>query len=503
MINPADFAALPAHVARPRYDRSKLTVGIAHVGVGGFHRAHQAMYLDRLLQSGFDDDWAIVGIGLLPGDAVMRDALRGQSFAYTLVLKHPDGSSDVQVIGSIVDYVFAPDDPAAAVERLADPAIRIVSLTVTEGGYHVNQASGEFDAGSADILHDLRDPARPRTVFGVVVEALRVRRERGIPAFTVLSCDNVMANGSVARHAFSSFASLRDPELGSWVRDSVSFPSTMVDRITPQTTDDHRRELAASHGIDDAWPVIAEPFAQWVIEDRFPLGRPQWQRVGAQLVDDVAPYELMKLRLLNASHQAMAYFGSLLGYAWAHEAASDPLVTRLLERYWSEEAIPTLPEVPGVDLSGYTTTLLERYRNPAIRDTLARLCAETSDRIPTFLLPVVRSNLDAGRPIAMSAAVVASWAHYVDDASERGRATDVVDARRDRVMAAARRARTDPPAFLEDPEIFGTLATDQAFADAFTTAFDLLRTRPVREGLAMIVGHQDDGLSSVSATVQP
>ncbi|HEU4849187.1 MAG TPA: mannitol dehydrogenase family protein [Terrimesophilobacter sp.] len=487
MISPADFALLPASVARPTYDRSRLTAGIAHFGIGGFHRSHQARYLDELLERGEASDWAILGIGLLPQDARMRDVMRSQDHAYTLVLKHPDGRSEARVIGSIVDYLFAPDDPGAVIERLADPAIRIVSMTVTEGGYNISPATSEFDESAEGVVHDLTYPSAPRTVFGLVIEALRVRRERGIEPFTVLSCDNMAGNGDVARRTFSAFAALRDPELGAWVLDTVAFPNSMVDRITPQTTDEDRAELASRYGIEDAWPVVAESFTQWVIEDRFSLGRPPWERVGAQLVQDVTPYELMKLRLLNASHQALGYFGSLMGYHWVHEAATDPLITRLLERYWAEEAIPTLPPVPGVDLRAYTNTLLERYRNPAIRDTLARLCAEASDRIPTFLLPVVRAELAVGGPVELSAAVVASWARYAEGVDDQGAPIQIVDARRERLMSAARRQHDDPTAFIEDAELFGNLAEQESFVRPYLRALDLLHSGTAGEALEALL----------------
>lgn len=482
MPSPDEFDRLPPEVERPSYDRSRLIARIAHIGVGGFHRSHQAMYLDRLLEQGLTD-WAIVGIGLRPEDARMRDAMAAQACAYTLVLKHPDGSWDASVIGSIVAYLYAPDDPAAVVERLADPAIRIVSMTVTEGGYNINQTTGEFDADATAIVRDLAHPEAPATVFGFVVEALRTRRDRGVPPFVVQSCDNVQGNGEVARRVFSAYASLRDPELGAWVHESVAFPNSMVDRITPQTTPTDVAEVAERYGVRDAWPVVAEPFTQWVIEDRFPLGRPAWERVGAQLVDDVAPYESMKLRLLNAAHQAMAYFGHLMGYRWAHDAAADPLVTRLMERYWVEEALPTLRLVPGVDLAAYTTELLQRFRNPAIKDTLARLATDASDRIPKFLLPVVREQLEAGGPVRLATAVVASWARYAEGIDEQGAPIEIDDPRRDRLKAAAARQREHPTAFIEDRELFGDLVDHEAFRSAYLGTLALLHERGARATL--------------------
>lgn len=482
------FASLPPEVGRPSYDRGRLTAGIAHIGVGGFHRSHQAMYLDRLLQQGLATDWAIVGVGLRPEDARMRDVMAAQDGMYTLVLKHPDGRWEASVIGSIVEYLYAPDDPAAVVDRLADPAIRIVSLTITEGGYNINQATGEFDAAAPAVVRDLAHPDQPATVFGVVVEALRRRRKRGVSPFTVQSCDNVQGNGEVARRVFSAYASLHDPELGTWVHDSVAFPNSMVDRITPQTTETDVAEVSARYGVRDAWPVVAEPFTQWVIEDDFPLGRPAWERVGAQLVDDVAPYESMKLRLLNAAHQAMAYFGHLMGYRWAHDAAADPLVTRLLRRYWTEEAIPTLGPAPGMDPATYTDSLLERFRNPAIKDTLARLATDASDRIPKWVVPVVRDRLAEGGSVGMSAAIVASWARYAEGVDERGEPIDIIDSRKERIVSAASRQRDHPSAFIEDRELFGDLAQDESFRSAYLRALDLLHERGASATLQTLLG---------------
>ena len=279
------------------------------------------MYLDALMNRGRALDWAICGMGLLPGDARMRDALAAQDYLYTLMIKHPDGSTDARVIGSIVDFVFAPDDPEAAVERLADPSVRIVSLTITEGGYNFNQATGKFDRNNPDVVHDLSEPARPRTVFGLVVEALHRRRSRGIAPFAVMSCDNIQGNGHVAQRQFTAYAELRDPAFAAWIGDKVPFPNSMVDRITPVTTEDDRALLADRYGLRDRWPVVGEPFTQWVLEDNFVAGgesRPAFEEAGVQLVSDVEPYELMQLRLLNASHQALCYPGYFAGYRYAH-----------------------------------------------------------------------------------------------------------------------------------------------------------------------------------------
>ncbi|MBF4601596.1 mannitol dehydrogenase family protein [Frigoribacterium sp. VKM Ac-1396] len=464
-------------VAVPGYDRTGLTAGIVHFGVGGFHRAHQAMVIDRLLAAGEARDFAICGVGVLEQDRRMKEVMDAQGGLYTLVLKHPDGRREARVIGSIVEYLLAVDDPEGVVEKMASPETRIVSLTVTEGGYNFHHVTGEFDETNPAVRSDLEAVAAggsPHTTFGLVTAALQRRRERGIEPFTVMSCDNIPGNGHVAKKMFSAYAALVDPELATWMRESVSFPNCMVDRITPVTSDDDRAEVREGLGIDDAWPVVAEPFFQWVLEDDFPLGRPPYEDADVQLVDDVEPYEFMKLRLLNASHQGLCYFGYLSGYRYAHEATTDPAIAGFLRDYMDLEATPTLPEVPGIDLDDYKATLIERFQNPEVRDTLARLCAESSDRIPKWLLPVVRENLAAGGDVRRSAAIVASWARYAEAVDEQGDPITIVDRLADRLTAAALTQRDDRLAFLRDREVFGDLVDDDRFTSAYLDALDQL-----------------------------
>jgi mannitol 2-dehydrogenase len=299
------------------------------------------MYLDRLMEGGEGLDWGICGVGVLEQDAHMRDVIRAQDCLFTLVVRHADGSLEPRVVGSVLEYLFGPDDADAVHARLLDPAVRIVSLTVTEGGYLKNPATGEFDAENPAVVHDLAHPDSPVTAFAYVVEGLRRRREAGTAPFTVLSCDNLQGNGDYARQAVVGFARLLDPGLADWIDANVSFPNCMVDRITPATTDADREAVAAEFGIEDAWPVPAEPFTQWIVEDEFPTGRPALESVDVQFVDDVRPYELMKLRLLNADHQAIAYFGAPLGYVLVDEAMRDDRIRRYLERYMADEAAPT------------------------------------------------------------------------------------------------------------------------------------------------------------------
>jgi mannitol 2-dehydrogenase len=461
----------------PGYDRAEVGTGIVHVGVGGFHRAHQAMYADALMNQGESLDWGICGVGVMPADRAMRDALAAQDGLYTLVQKHSDGTWEPRVIGSIVEYLFAPDDPEAVIEKMAAHATRIVSLTVTEGGYNINDTTGEFDADHPDVRHDTMPGAIPRTAFGLIIEALRRRRERGLAPFTVMSCDNLPGNGDLTRGALTAFARLRNPDLAGWIDAETAFPNGMVDRITPETTEADRVGLLERFGIEDRWPVVCEPFTQWVLQDAFTAGRPAYGQAGVQLVGDVEPYELMKLRLLNASHQAMCYFGYLAGYRLVHEAAQDKLFRRFLRGYMDEEGTPTLPPVPGVDLDDYKSTLIERFSNPQIRDTIARLCAQSSDRIPKWLLPVVRDQLAAGGEIRRSAAVVASWARYAEGVDEQGEPITVLDRMAAVLAEYARREYDEPNAFITQESLFGDLASNERFAAEYQAALGLLHTR--------------------------
>jgi mannitol 2-dehydrogenase len=485
-LSSATLSTLSA--STPTYDREAASVGIVHFGFGNFHRSHVAMYLDRLMETGAGLDWGICGVGVLEQDATMRDVMRAQDCLFTLVVRHPDGSLEPRVVGSVLEYLYGPDDAAAVHRRLDDPAVRIVSLTVTEGGYLKNPATGDFDAENPAVVHDLAHPEDPRTAFAYVVEGLRRRRDAGAAPFTVLSCDNLQGNGDYARQAVVGFARLTDPELATWIDTSVTFPNCMVDRITPSTTDADREAVQREFGIDDEWPVPAEPFTQWIVEDEFPTGRPPLEAVGVQFVDDVRPYELMKLRLLNASHQAIAYFGAPRGYVLVDEALGDDRIRTYLERYMADEAAPTLGELPGIDLEGYMATLIERFSNPRMRDTLVRLATDGSNRMPTFTLPAIRANLEARRPIRLGAAMVAAWAEYW---SLIGRGEIVPPEVPDDVHAAEMTAAAGDPrpeAFVEIGVLFGDLAGDDTFLQEYLAARRSLVERGVHPTLDDLLG---------------
>jgi len=478
MLEPGALPALASRVEVPRYDRSAVTVGVVHIGVGGFHRAHEALYLDDVLAGG-ELEWGICGVGLMPSDAAARDAAAAQSGLYTLMTVAPDGELSSRVVGSLVRYLFGPDDPELVLDVLAAPTTRIVSLTITEGGYGVNDATGLFAPQDRATLADIEQGGPPRSALGYLTEALRRRREAGVPGFTVLSCDNIQGNGHVARVALTSFASRLDPDLADWIGREVAFPSSMVDRITP-VPDDATRELAHQVvGVHDAWPVRSESFRQWVVEDTFSHGRPDLAAVGVQLVEDVEPYEHMKLRLLNASHQVMAHVGLLADLIWVHDACRDPLVVALLRRYMQTEAIPTLGPVPGIELGAYCDQLLERFASEQVRDTLARQVVDSSARIPKFLLPVVAEQLRLGGPIDCCAVVLAAWSLRLERA-----VAPAPDLQHEVLLAASLSEQQTPGAMLDVCAVFGDLGANARLRSAYVDARRALGERGAMAVLA-------------------
>ena len=485
-LRASTLGSLAASVRTPTYDRTSLTQGIVHIGVGNFHRAHEALVIDDLLNGDSSQPWAICGVALLPSDEPMARRMQAQDGLYTLVEKHADGTWDTRIIGSITEVLFAPDEIDAVLAKLCEPNIKVVSLTITEGGYNFDPITGDFMDQTPSIRNDLTSAA-PTTVFGVITEALNRRRQAGIAPFTVMSCDNIQHNGDVAKRSFVAFATLRDAELGEWIAANVAFPNSMVDRITPMTTTDDVRKVSELINVQDECPVVCEPFFQWVLEDDFPQGRPDFEKVRVQIVSDVAPYEKMKLRLLNASHQGLAYFGYLEGYHYVHDAAQDANAASFLRRYMDEEATPTLDPVPGVDLDAYKSELIERFQNPEVKDTIARLCADPSDRIPKWLVPVIKDLLDRGRPVDMSAAIVASWARYAEGIDESGHPIEVVDPLNDELIPLARSQRTHPTAFIENTTLFGDLARNPAFREPYVATLQHLHDHGARDTHAWLL----------------
>jgi fructuronate reductase len=422
-LSQATLASLPASIERPRYDRAVVTPGIAHIGPGAFCRAHLCLYTDDVLARG-ESDWGIVGID--PLGPPVRDALAPQDWLYTLAVRAPEGDRR-RVIGSLQGVLSVPDEPEAALRRLADPSTRIVTLTVTEKGYCQDAATGALDETHPAIRADLAGTALPRSVPGLLSEAIARRRRARVGPFTVLVCDNLAENGSKAHRIVAHFASLRDPELGRFIADEVPFPCTMVDRITPATRDEDRAQLRAACGYDDAWPIVTEPFRQWVIEDRFVAGRPHWEDSGAQLVADVRPFELMKLRCLNGTHSALAYIGSLLGLQTVAAAIADADLAAFIHLLWQEDLVPTVPPVPGTDIGRYTQELEQRYRNPAIRHLTLQIAMDGSQKLPPRLLEPAAERLAAGGRARCVALVTAAWMRFLGGRTDAGVAFGVSD----------------------------------------------------------------------------
>ncbi|MGF1476024.1 MAG: mannitol dehydrogenase family protein [Geminicoccaceae bacterium] len=477
------LAELPTEVARPSYHREQISPGIVHIGVGNFHRAHQAVYLDDLFNTGRDLDWGIIGAGFRPPDAAMRETLKNQDCLTTVVEVEP-GTTRARVTGAMVDFMPVGQDTAGMVSVLDDPRIRIVSLTVTEGGYCIDPATGSFDPDHPDIRADAASPHSPSHLFGVLVAALNKRRGAGTAPFTVMSCDNIPGNGGVARDAVVGLADLADPDLAKWIRHEVAFPDSMVDRITPVTTERERDLLRQRVGIDDGWPVFCEPFRQWVMEDRFSDGRPALEEVGVTFTHDVSAYELMKIRMLNGGHAAIAYPAALLGIKTVHNAMADPLIDAYLDRLEREEIIPVVPAIPGVDLAAYLELIKRRFANPEVEDTIVRLCQDGSNRQPKFILPSIRDRLAQGQSVDGLALETALWCRYCYGETDAGETISIQDALADRLREAARRARTTPRAFLALKDIFGDIADN----DDFSARFDLMLTRLWQDGVASGIG---------------
>ena len=464
-LSDATLNDLPETVARPVYDRAALTPGIVHIGLGNFHRAHQAWYLHRLFQQGLDRDWAILGAGVRPYDAAQRAKLLRQDCLSTLIELDPSGKS-AEVAGAMIDYLPVEEGNAALIRRMADPAIRIVSLTVTESGYHVDPETKGFDEAHPDIRHDIAHPDRPRTAFGAMAAALRLRRERGIDPFTGQSCDNLVGNGAVLRQAVVSLAGASDPGLAAWIDANCSFPNSMVDCIVPRTGPE---ELALSQefGIDDAVPVTHENFRQWVIEDDFRAGRPDWERAGATFSDRVHDYEAMKIRMLNAGHQIVANPGEILGLSTVSDCMAQPLVRAFFHKVQRGEIAPHVGPVPEFAPEDYLGLIGRRFSNPAIGDTVRRVAFDGSSRHPGFVLPSLRDGLRTGAPVEGLALVEALWARMCAGTREDGSAIEPNDPHWDALRSAANAARADPRAWLAQRRFYGDLAEAPRFAGAF------------------------------------
>ncbi|QBG48037.1 mannitol dehydrogenase family protein [Verrucomicrobia bacterium S94] len=478
-LNQKNLPLLADKMIIPTYDRSKMKAGIVHVGVGGFHRSHEAYYTGSLMNESDALDWGICGVGLREADRKMRDILKEQDYLYTLMFKHPDGRVKARVIGSIIDFMLSVDDPMAVIERMACADTKIVSLTITEGGYNFHPATGEFMFDNPDVQHDLAHPDAPRLVFGYLAAALKKRRDAGLPPFTVQSCDNIQHNGDMTKKMLLAFTGKLDAELAEWIEANVCFPNAMVDRITPVTTASDIEYLRTEFGVRGAWPVTCEPFCQWVIEDNFSNGRPAWEKVGAQFVPDVTPYEKMKIRLLNAGHSVLGLLGSIHGHETIDGAVTDPLFRSYLRAFMDREATPVLDEVEGINLDEYKDSLIERFGNPNIKDSLARICLESSAKLPKFLISTINENLASGGSIDFATLVIAAWCYYSDKGlSRHGVELDVVDEMKDELHLAAMGTEDDVLSFLRLEPIFGDLVDNERFSQTYAAMVEALYENP-------------------------
>ncbi|QLA69899.1 fructuronate reductase [Enterobacter pasteurii] len=463
--------ALPAHVQQPRYDRALLRSRIVHFGFGAFHRAHQALLTNRVLNAR-GGDWGICEISLFSGDVLMSQ-LRAQDHLFTVLEKGADGNQPI-IVGAVNECLNAKlDSLAAIIEKFCEPQVAIVSLTITEKGYCIDPATGKLDMQNGRILHDLEHPSEPHSAPGILVEALHRRRERGLPAFTVLSCDNIPDNGHVVKNAVLGMAAKRSAELAGWIEAHVSFPGTMVDRIVPAATDASLAEITRELGVDDPCAISCEPFIQWVVEDNFVAGRPEWEAAGVQMVQDVLPWEQMKLRMLNGSHSFLAYLGYLAGHAHINECMQDDSFREAARRLMLNEQAPTL-RITDVDLTAYADSLIERFANPALQHRTWQIAMDGSQKLPQRLLDGIRVHLARQTPWPLLALGVAGWMRYVSGTDNQGNAIDVRDplSEKFRAIAEASSDAERVSALLTLKEIFGDdLPQNPVFVDAIAGAY--------------------------------
>jgi len=468
----ATLAGLPEHIARPTYDRTALRPGIVHIGVGNFHRAHQAWYLHRLMEMGLARDWAIIGAGVRANDAAMRDRLLAQDCMTTLIELDPGGTS-AEIVGAMIGFVPVDADNAALIAAMSDPRIRIVALTVTEGGYFVDPVTGGLDESHPDIQHDIAHPGAPRTAFGAMVAALKARRAAGHLPFSGQSCDNLQGNGDILRQTVVALARHSDPDLADWIDSTGAFPNSMVDCIVPATGPDELA-LAQQLGVDDAAPVTHENYRQWVIEDAFCAGRPDWDKAGAIFTDDVHSYEAMKIRILNAGHQVLANAGELLGLQTIADCMAHPTVAAFFRKVQQTEIAPYVSPVPGMHPTDYVTLIERRFANPAIHDTTRRVAFDGSSRHSGFVMPILRDALDAGGPVQGLSLVEALWARMCAGTRQDGSMIAANDPHWDALSAVAQSAKGTPRLWLAQEQYYHDVAGDAAFAEAFETWLNLI-----------------------------
>jgi len=475
-LNSKNLPLIPREATLPEYDRSVLKTGIVHIGVGAFHRGHQAFYTDMLLQNPENRGWGICGIGLLESDRKIIDWLVQQDGLYTVMSTEPDGILTARVIGSLIECLYAPDDPEAVIEKMAEADIKIITLTITEGGYNFDSATGEFLINEPSVQTDLKNPESPKTIFGYLTLMLKRRMDRGLKGLTIQSCDNIPHNGDVLNRMLLAYVKEAEPRMTDWIKKEIAFPNSMVDRITPVITIKDKENLKAVFSIDDACPVVCEPYMQWVIEDNYASGRPSWETVGTQFVKDVVPYEKMKIRLLNAGQSLLGFLGTLSDCNTIDEAVSVPLIADFLRSFMDRDVTPVLGTVEGIDLKKYKDNLIQRFGNPYIKDNLSRICLESSAKIPKFVLPTISENLESGGDISRTTAIVAAWCRYLELAGTPGHTYEVQDSMKDLLQRnAIASVKQDPLSFIRTGTLFGDLAKSERFVSTYLNIIDGFR----------------------------
>lgn len=432
-------------------------------------------------------------MALLPSDDKIYNVLKAQDGLYTVIIKELNGTLSPKIIGSIVEYLFASENPMKVIEKMAHTDTKIISLTITEGGYNYDESTGEFIFDNPSIKHDLKHPDIPQTIFGYLTQAFKLRKERAIEGCTVQSCDNIQGNGHMAQKMVLSYIEKAEPDLVEWVHSNVSFPNSMVDRITPVTEDDDILLLKEKTGVKDSWPVVCEPFRQWVIEDDFSSGRPEWEKVGVQFVTDVAPYERMKLSLLNAGHSVLGILGALVGYQTIDEVVNDKDIRLFLAAFMNEEVTPSLGELKGMDLNSYKTSLIKRFGNQNIKDQVSRICSESSAKIPIFLLPTVKHQIEKDGSLEHSAFVIAAWAIYSRGLDENENPLEIRDAKEIILHKKAIESKDDPLKFLEITSIFGNLKDDQGFVKKYLIAFEAITKNGIQKAIIKVFNFEKKG----------
>lgn len=475
----------------PGYARKEIKAGIVHIGAGNFHRSHQAYYTNQVLSKRLDN-WGICGVGLMKEDLERYKIFSQQDGLYTLISKESKGSFQAMIIGSIIEYLYGPMNPMAVIQKMSDPCIKIISLTITEGGYNFDSNTGEFIFSDPLIQWDMTHPENPKTVFGFLTQALKSRMLSDISGLTILSCDNIQQNGDVCKKMLLSYITEAEPGIANWVLENCSFPNSMVDRITPISDISDIEYLKTRYQIEDQWPVVAEPFIQWVIEDNFIAGRPKWEEVGAQFVNDVAPYERMKIRLLNAGHTLLGLLGTLLGYKTVDETISDPACKTILRKFMDVEVTPNLGLIEGIDLEEYKDSLIQRFSNPEISDQLTRICSESSTKIPKFVIPTIQDQLKRGGSIQYGALIIACWYRYIElseSSSYNIEIQDIMYKELKQIIISS--DKKDPTVFLEIKPVFGDLQHNDIFVKTYHKLILQLRIDDLRNVIRNL-NHEGD-----------